>query len=73
MEAEMKVAAYRIHYNGYNVATDSVVVSAAYRLRALSFLSLESAGIAGNFVVQDLPLALQLTRDNVATFGGKPC
>jgi juvenile-hormone esterase len=60
-------------YNGYNVATDSVVVSAAYRLGALGFLSSESAGITGNFVVQDLLLALQLTQDDVATFGGEPC
>jgi carboxylesterase type B len=56
--------------NGCNLATDSIVVSIAYRLGALGFLSLESSGIAGNFAVQDLLLALQWVQDNVAAFGG---
>lgn len=59
-------------YNGCNLATDSIVVSVAFRLGALGFLSLESAGIAGNFAVQDLLLALQWVQDNVAAFGSDP-
>ena len=59
-------------YSGCNLATDSIVVSANYRLGALGFLSLESAGIAGNFAVQDLLLALQWVQDNIDAFGGDP-
>ena len=59
-------------YNGCNLATDSIVVSMAYRLGTLGFLSLESSGIAGNFAVQDLLLALQWVQDNVAVLGGGP-
>lgn len=57
-------------YNGCNLATDSILVSAAYRLSALGFLSVESAGINGNFAVQDLLLALQWVQANIAGFGG---
>jgi carboxylesterase type B len=59
-------------YDGCNLATDVILVSAAYRLGALGFLSLESAGITGNFAVQDLLLALQWTQANIAAFGGDP-
>jgi hypothetical protein len=57
-------------YNGCNLATDSILVSAAYRLGALGFLSVEIAGINGNFTVQDLLLALQWVQANIAAFGG---
>jgi carboxylesterase type B len=59
-------------YNGCNLATDSVVVSAAYRVGALGFLSLESDDFAGNFAVQDLLLALKWVQQNIAAFGGDP-
>jgi carboxylesterase type B len=38
----------------------------------MGFLSLESAGIAGNFAVQDLLLALFWVQGNVEAFGGDP-
>lgn len=47
-------------------------MSAAYRVGALGFLSLESAGIVGNFAVQDLLLALEWVQHNIAAFGGDP-
>lgn len=59
-------------YNGCNLATDAIVVSAAYRVGSLGFLSLPSAGIHGNQAVQDLLLALQWVQDNIAAFGGEP-
>ena len=59
-------------YNGCNLATDAVVVSIAYRVGALGFLYLPSAGIAGNFGVQDILLGLQWVQDNIVAFGGDP-
>jgi carboxylesterase type B len=59
-------------YNGCNIATDSIVVSAAYRLGVLGFLSLDTAGIPGNMGFQDIELALRWVQDNVAAFGGDP-
>jgi para-nitrobenzyl esterase len=59
-------------YNGCNLATDAIVVSAAYRLGALGFFALESASIAGNMAVQDIDLALQWVQSNIASFGGDP-
>jgi carboxylesterase type B len=59
-------------YDGCNLATDAVVVSVAYRLGALGFLALESAGIQGNMAVQDVLTALQWVQDNIAGFGGNP-
>jgi carboxylesterase type B len=57
-------------YDGCNLATDAIVVSAAYRLGSLGFMALDSAGIGGNMGVQDLLLALQWVQDNIAAFGG---
>jgi carboxylesterase type B len=59
-------------YDGCNLATDAVVVSAAYRLGALGFMTLGSAGIEGNMAVQDLLTALQWVQDNISSFGGDP-
>jgi len=59
-------------YDGCYLATDSVVVSVAYRLGPLGFLALESAGIGGNFGVQDILLGLQWVQSNIAAFGGDP-
>jgi carboxylesterase type B len=41
-------------YNGCNLATDSIVVSISYRIGALGFLALKTAGISVNFGVQDI-------------------
>lgn len=59
-------------YNGCNLATDAVVVTLAYRVGALGFLGLESAGIPGNMGLQDLKLGIQWVQDNIAAFGGDP-
>ncbi|EPS40682.1 hypothetical protein H072_5430 [Dactylellina haptotyla CBS 200.50] len=58
-------------YNGCDLADDgTIVVNVAYRLGILGFLALESAGIAGNFGISDILLALQWVQDNIAKFGG---
>ncbi|KAF3907824.1 Cholinesterase [Arthrobotrys entomopaga] len=58
-------------YNGCQLAEDgAITVSIAYRLGALGYLALESAGIAGNFGIQDILLGLQWVQDNVGKFGG---
>jgi carboxylesterase type B len=59
-------------YDGCNVATDSIVVLAAYRLGALGFLYDPAAGIAGNMAIQDLQTALEWVQSNIASFGGNP-
>ncbi|KAK6511627.1 hypothetical protein TWF481_000536 [Arthrobotrys musiformis] len=60
-----------IQYNGCKLSDEgSIVVNIAYRLGPLGFLALESAGIAGNFGIQDILLGLQWVQDNIAKFGG---
>ena len=58
-------------YDGCDVAeAGAILVSLNYRVGALGFLALESAGIGGNFGIQDILLGLQWIQDNVAAFGG---
>ncbi|KAJ9151411.1 Carboxylic ester hydrolase [Pleurostoma richardsiae] len=57
-------------YNGCDLATDAVVVTANYRLGPLGWISLQSANLTGNYGLQDQLLALQWVQDNVAAFGG---
>ncbi|KAK2612594.1 hypothetical protein QQS21_001366 [Conoideocrella luteorostrata] len=57
-------------YDACNLATDSIVVSFNYRLSALGFLGLESAGIQGNMALQDYLMALKWVKANIAAFGG---
>jgi hypothetical protein len=60
-------------YDGCNLAKDNtILVSINYRLGALGFLALESAGIGGNFGIQDILLGLQWIQSNIAAFGGDP-
>ena len=60
-------------YNGCNLAAaGTIVVSINYRLGPLGFLALESAGINGNFGIQDILLGLQWVHSNIAAFGGDP-
>jgi hypothetical protein len=59
-------------YNGCYLASDSIVVSVAYRIGSLGFLALEDAGIGGNFGVQDILLGLEWIQSNIAAFGGNP-
>ncbi|KAK6344260.1 hypothetical protein TWF696_007902 [Orbilia brochopaga] len=58
-------------YNGCDLAgAGAIVVNIAYRLGPLGFLALETAGITGNFGIQDILLGLQWVQDNIAAFGG---
>lgn len=57
-------------YSGCYAAGDSLVVTLNYRLGPLGYLSVPSAGILGNFGIQDQLLALQWVQDNIASFGG---
>ena len=57
-------------YNGCNIATDAIIVSVNYRVGPLGWLALPSAGIMGNFGLQDQLLALQWVQDNIESFGG---
>ena len=60
-------------YDGCNLAEhNTLVVSINYRLGPLGFLALESAGIGGNFGIQDILLGLQWIQSNIAAFGGDP-
>lgn len=60
-------------YDGCNLAAhDTLVVSLSYRLGPLGFLTLASAGIAGNFGIQDVILGLEWVQSNIAAFGGNP-
>ena len=45
-------------------------MSINYRLGPLGFLALESAGIGGNFGIQDILLGLEWIQSNIAAFGG---
>ncbi|KAK6541863.1 hypothetical protein TWF694_007641 [Orbilia ellipsospora] len=58
-------------YSGCQLAEDgAITVSIAYRLGALGYLALQSAGISGNFGIQDVLLGLQWVQDNIGKFGG---
>ncbi|KAK6529504.1 hypothetical protein TWF281_008677 [Arthrobotrys megalospora] len=58
-------------YDGCKLSAEgAIVVNIAYRLGPLGFLALESAGIHGNFGIQDILLGLQWVQDNIGKFGG---
>lgn len=60
-------------YDGCNLAAhDTLLVSINYRLGPLGFLTLASAGIAGNFGIQDLVLGLEWVQSHITAFGGNP-
>lgn len=59
-------------YSGCYAAVDSLVVTVNYRLGPLGYLSVPSAGLEGNYGIQDQLLALQWIQDNIAAFGGDP-
>ena len=60
-------------YSGCNIAKeDTILVSINYRLGPLGFLALPSAGIEGNFGIQDILLGLRWVQNNIAAFGGDP-
>ncbi|XP_049765750.1 cholinesterase 1-like [Schistocerca cancellata] len=56
----------------YFVEKGVVMVSVAYRLGALGFLSLQNDDIPGNAGLKDQVLALQWIQRNIAAFGGDP-
>ncbi|POS68523.1 hypothetical protein DHEL01_v213083 [Diaporthe helianthi] len=57
-------------YDGCNSDTAAVHISLNYRLGALGFLVAESAGLLGNYGIQDQILALRWIQDNIQAFGG---
>lgn len=57
-------------YDGCNSDTAAVHVSLNYRLGALGFLVAESAGLLGNYGLQDQILALRWIQENIEAFGG---
>lgn len=61
-------------YDGTVLAggSDVVVVTLNYRLGALGFLDLSSAGFDSNVALRDVLAALRWVRDNIAAFGGDP-
>ncbi|MGO4593071.1 carboxylesterase/lipase family protein [Leifsonia sp. 2TAF2] len=70
-------ASSQLIYRGDVLATsgDVVIVTLNYRLGALGFLDLRSAGVDGaetNLALRDVLLALQWVRDNIRAFGGDP-
>ena len=68
-----------IFYDGKELARkhDAVVVTVTHRLNALGFLYLpeiggDRFGDSANLGMQDIVLALEWVRDNIAEFGGNP-
>ena len=60
-------------FDGCNLAAyDTLLVSINYRLGPIGFLTLASAGIAGNFGIQDLVLGLEWVQSYITAFGGNP-
>ncbi len=60
-------------YDGCNLAAhDTLLVSINYRLGPLGYLALPSAGITGNFGIQDLILGLEWVQLHISAFGGNP-
>jgi carboxylesterase type B len=58
-------------YDGCNLAAhDTLLVSINYRIGPMGYFTLASAGIAGNFGIQDLILGLEWVQSNIAAFGG---
>ena len=57
-------------YDACRLATDAIVVEYNYRVGPMGFLSLQSAGIAGNMAIQDGIAALEWVQHNAAAFGG---
>ncbi|XP_053677516.1 esterase B1-like [Anopheles nili] len=56
----------------YLVQQGAVIVSINYRLGALGFLSLPTAGIPGNMGLKDQRMSFRWVRENIARFGGDP-
>ncbi|XP_047122185.1 esterase FE4-like [Schistocerca piceifrons] len=62
-------------FNGtphYFVEKGAVLITTAYRLGALGFMSLQNDDIPGNAGLKDQVLALQWVQNNIAAFGGDP-
>ncbi|MBB3751845.1 para-nitrobenzyl esterase [Mycolicibacterium sp. BK634] len=61
-------------YDGSVLAgeSDVVVVTINYRLGALGFIDLSSAGFDSNVALRDVLAALRWVQDNIAGFGGDP-
>ena len=60
-------------YNGCKLAmAGTIVVSLTYRFGPLGFLTLDSAGIGGDFGIQDILLGLQWVQENIASIWRGP-
>ncbi|KAE9367547.1 alpha/beta-hydrolase [Stipitochalara longipes BDJ] len=60
-------------FNGCNLAAhNTLLVSINYRLGPLGYLTLDEAGIGGNFATQDLLLGLAWVQSHISAFGGNP-
>ena len=60
-------------FNGCSLAAhDTLLVSINYRLGPLGYLTIDDAGIGGNFAIQDLILGLEWVQSHIAAFGGDP-
>jgi hypothetical protein len=60
-------------FNGCSLAAhDTLLVSINYRLGPLGYLTVDDAGIGGNFAIQDLILGLEWVQSHIAAFGGDP-
>ncbi|KAH8648634.1 Carboxylesterase [Xylariales sp. PMI_506] len=57
-------------YNGCLAETEAVQVNINYRLGPMGWFALESAGLSGNYGLQDIILALQWIQENIGAFGG---
>jgi carboxylesterase type B len=60
-------------YDGCKLAMhDAILVSINFRVGPLGFLAIDSAGIDGNFGLQDILLGLRWVKSNIVSFGGDP-
>jgi carboxylesterase type B len=60
-------------YDSCNLAAhDTLVVSISYQIGPLGFLTLASAGIDGNFGIQDILLGLEWVQSYITALEGNP-
>jgi hypothetical protein len=55
-----------------SMAAASQPMTPCYRLGPLGYLTIDDAGIGGNFAIQDLILGLEWVQSHIVAFGGDP-